>query len=85
LYANSIFVYNQTRLFESSVGLCGRIRMRGEDSIAELCRREPRKIYSLLKVVNPGGSEEELQLMLKKMREEDLVKFDIYKGPWSRA
>ena len=51
--------------------------MRGEDSIAELCRREPRKIYSLLKVVKPGGSEEELQLMLKK----DLVKFDIYKGP----
>ena len=28
---------------------------------------EPRKIYSLLKVVDPGGSEEELQLILMQM------------------
>ena len=46
---------------------------------------EPRKIYSLLKVVDPGGSEEELQLILMQMREEDLVKFDIHRGLWSRA
>ena len=46
---------------------------------------EPRKIYSLLKAVDPGGSEEELQLILMQMREEDLVKFDIYKGLWSHA
>ena len=46
---------------------------------------EPRKTYALLKAVNPGGSEEEVQIMLMKMRDEGLVKFDIYKGLWSRA
>ena len=46
---------------------------------------EPRKIYYLLKAVNPGGSEEEVQIILIQMREENLVKFDIYKGLWSRA
>jgi len=46
---------------------------------------EPRKTYAILKVVNPGGSEEEVQIMLMKMRDEGLVKFDIYKGLWSRA
>ena len=46
---------------------------------------EPCRIYYLLKVVDPGGSEEELQLILMQMREEDLVKFDIHKGQWSRA
>jgi len=46
---------------------------------------EPRKIYPLLKSVSPGGSEEELQLLLMQMRDEGLIKFDIYKGLWSRA
>lgn len=46
---------------------------------------KPRKIHSVLAVVNPGGSEEEIQIMLMEMRDEGLVKFDINKGEWSRA
>ena len=46
---------------------------------------KPRKINSVLAVVNPGGSEDEVQTMLMMMRDEGLVKFDIYKGVWSRA
>ena len=46
---------------------------------------KPRSTNSLLSVVNPGGSEEEVQRMLMEMRDEGLVKFDIHKGQWSRA
>jgi hypothetical protein len=45
---------------------------------------KPRKLYSILMVVNPSGSLEELQQKLLKMRDEGLVKFDIHKGRWSR-
>jgi hypothetical protein len=45
---------------------------------------KPRKLYSILMVVNPSGSMEELQQKLLKMRDEGLVKFDIHKGRWSR-
>lgn len=43
---------------------------------------KPRKLYSILMVVNPSGSSEELQQKLLKMRDEGLVKFDIHKGRW---
>ena len=43
---------------------------------------KPRKLYSILMVVNPSGSLEELQQKLLKMRDEGLVKFDIHKGRW---
>jgi hypothetical protein len=46
---------------------------------------KPRTTYSVLMVVNPGGSAEEVQLMLMRMRDEGLVKFSIAKGHWSRA
>lgn len=46
---------------------------------------KPRTTRSVLTVVNPGGSEEEVQLMLMEMRDEGLVKFDINKGVWSPA
>ncbi len=46
---------------------------------------KPRKIHALLAIVNPGGSMDEIQILLMKMREEGLVKFDINKGFWSRA
>jgi hypothetical protein len=46
---------------------------------------KPRQTRSVLAVVNPGGSEDEVQIMLMEMREEGLVKFDINKGVWSRA
>ena len=35
--------------------------------------------------VEPGGSEEEVQIILMKMGDKGLVKFDIYKGLWSCA
>jgi hypothetical protein len=46
---------------------------------------KPRQTRSVLAVVNPGGSEDEVQIMLMEMRDEGLVKFDINKGVWSRA
>jgi hypothetical protein len=46
---------------------------------------KPRTTHSVLLVVNPSGSVEEVQIMLMKMRDEGLVKFDINKGHWSRA
>ncbi len=46
---------------------------------------KPRTTRSVLTVVNPGGSEDEVQIMLMEMRDEGLVKFDINKGHWSRA
>jgi hypothetical protein len=46
---------------------------------------KPRTTYSVLMVVNPGGSIEEVQSMLMQMRDEGLVKFAIAKGHWSRA
>ena len=45
----------------------------------------PRTTRGLLTVVNPGGSEDQVQTMLMQMRDEGLVKFDIKKGLWSRA
>ena len=44
---------------------------------------KPRKLYSILMVVNPSGSLEELQQKLLKS-DGGLVKFDIHKGRWSR-
>ena len=46
---------------------------------------KPRTTRGLVTVVNPGGSEDQVQTMLMQMREEGLVKFDIKKGLWSRA
>ena len=46
---------------------------------------KPRTAYSVLMVVNPGGSVDTVQTLLMQMREEGLVKFDIKKGHWSRA
>jgi hypothetical protein len=45
---------------------------------------KPRKLYSILMVVDPSGSQEALQVELLKMRDEGLVKFDIHKGRWSK-
>jgi hypothetical protein len=46
---------------------------------------KPRTTHAVLLVVNPSGSVEEIQIMLMKMRDEGLVKFDINRGWWSRA
>ena len=44
----------------------------------------PRKLRSLLAVVDPGGNEEALQSFLMTMRERGQVRFDVRKGQWSR-
>jgi hypothetical protein len=46
---------------------------------------KPRSVYSLKMVVNPSGSVDEVQIILMKMRDQGLVKFDINRGLWSRA
>jgi hypothetical protein len=46
---------------------------------------KPKKLFALLRAVDPSGSEEALQLLLMKMRENGKLKFDIGKGIWRRA
>jgi hypothetical protein len=46
---------------------------------------KPRTTSGLAKIVNPGGSIDQVQMMLMQMRDAGLVKFDINKGMWSRA
>jgi len=46
---------------------------------------KPRSLYSVLQVVNPTGSQEELHVLLMRMRDAGRVKFDINKGRWSKA
>jgi hypothetical protein len=43
---------------------------------------KPRKLYSILMIVDPSGSQDALHTELLKMRDEGLVKFDIHKGRW---
>ena len=45
---------------------------------------KPRSTYSILKVVDPSGSQDELQELLLRMRAEKKVTFDIKKGNWKR-
>ena len=58
--------------------------MVSEDAVLKALEK-PRKLYSILQVVDPGGSQESLQLLLMKMREQGKLKFDIKKGNWHRA
>ena len=46
---------------------------------------KPRTIFSILQAVNPSGSQEALQILLMKMRDEGKLKFDIKKGNWRPA
>jgi hypothetical protein len=46
---------------------------------------KPRSLYSVLQVVNPSGSQEELHTLLMRMRDAGKVKFDIHKGRWAKA
>ena len=45
---------------------------------------KPRSTYSILKIVDPSGSQDELQELLLRMRAEKKVTFDIKKGNWKR-
>lgn len=55
-----------------------------EDAVLKALDK-PRKIYSVLQAVDPGGSTEALQVLLMKMREAGKVAFDINKGSWRRV
>ncbi|MEO8667884.1 MAG: hypothetical protein ABI399_05160 [Bauldia sp.] len=46
---------------------------------------KPRTTYSVRMVVNPSASVEEVHVLLIKMRDDGLVKFNINNGHWSRA
>jgi hypothetical protein len=46
---------------------------------------KPRTTRGLAVIVNPGGTVDQVHLLLMQMRDEGLVKFDIKKGLWSRA
>ena len=46
---------------------------------------KPRSTDEALMIANFGRSVVAAQAMLMEMRDEGLVKFDIYKGQWSRA
>ena len=58
--------------------------MVSEDAVLKALDK-PRKIYSILQVVEPGGSSEALQILLMKMRDQGKVAFDIKKGSWRRV
>ena len=46
---------------------------------------KPKKVYVILRAIDPGGSEEALQILLMRMRDQGKLKFDINKGNWSRV
>ena len=58
--------------------------MMKEDSVLKALDK-PKTIYSILQVVDPSGSQDQLQELLLKMREEKKVTFDIKKGRWKRT
>jgi len=51
------------------------------ENILSALREKPLKLYEVMKRANVV-SEETCQSLLLKMRDEGLVKFDIYKGRW---
>ena len=55
-----------------------------EDTVLKALDK-PRKLFSILQAVDPSGSQEALQLLLMKMRDDGKLRFDIKKGNWRRA
>ena len=51
------------------------------ENILNALREKPLKVHEVMKRANVVN-EETCQSLLLKMREEGLVKFDIYKGLW---
>jgi len=56
-----------------------------EEQILKALAEKPLKIRALLMRVNPSGSEEELHVLLMRMRDSGKVKFNIKSGAWSAA
>ncbi len=55
-----------------------------EDTVLKALDK-PRSAYGILRIVDPSGSQDALQELLLRMREENKVAFDIKKGNWKRA
>jgi DNA-binding IclR family transcriptional regulator len=51
------------------------------ENILSALREKPLKLYEVMRRANVAN-EEPCQSLLLKMRDEGLVKFDIYKGRW---
>ena len=51
------------------------------EKILSALREKPLKVHEVMKRANVSN-EEACQSLLLKMRDEGLVKFDIYKGRW---
>jgi predicted transcriptional regulator len=51
------------------------------ENILKALREKPLKVFEIMKRANVVN-EETCQALLLKMRDEGLVKFDIYKGRW---
>jgi len=51
------------------------------ENILNALREKPLKLHEVMKRANVAN-EEACQSLLLKMRDEGLVKFDIYKGRW---
>lgn len=56
-----------------------------EEAVLRALAEKPLKIHALRMRVNPSGSEEELHVLLMRMRDASKVKFDIKTGLWSAA
>jgi len=51
------------------------------ENILNALREKPLKVYEIMRRANVAN-QEACQSLLLKMRDEDLVKFDIHKGHW---
>jgi hypothetical protein len=56
-----------------------------EEKVLGALAEKPLKIHALLRRVSPSGSEEELHVLLMRMREAGKVKFNINTGLWGVA
>ena len=54
-----------------------------EEKVLSALAEKPLKINALRMRVSPSGSEEELHVLLMRMRDGGRVKFDIKSGLWS--
>jgi hypothetical protein len=54
-----------------------------EEKVLSALAEKPLKIHALRMRVSPSGSEEELHVLLMRMRDAGKVKFDIKSGQWS--
>lgn len=56
-----------------------------EEKVLSVLAEKPLKIYAILKRVTSSGSEEELHLLLMRLRTEGKVSFNINSGQWRLA